>query len=126
LRPSWAILLSPLIILVMVLLTTGVCMALAAMNVRYRDVKYALPFLTQIWMFATPIIYPGTMIPERFRVFMALNPWWGIVDGFRACLFPSLPFDFKLIGSSMGVAVAVFFAGFYYFRREEKNFADVI
>jgi lipopolysaccharide transport system permease protein len=126
LRPGWAMFFSPLIILLMVVLTMGVTMILAAANVRYRDVKYALPFIIQIWMFATPIIYPASMIPERFRALLALNPCWGIVDGFRACLFPGLPFDFKLMGTSLGVAVAVFLAGVYYFRKEEKSFADVI
>ena len=85
-----------------------------------------LPFLIQVWMFATPIIYPATMIPARFRPILALNPCWGIVDGFRACLFPGLPFDFKLDGTSLGVALLVFPCGAYYFHRAEKSFADVI
>ena len=66
------------------------------------------------------------MIPQRFRAIVALNPCWGIVDGFRACLFPGLPFDFKLIWTSVGVAVGVFVGGAYYFSRAEKSFADVI
>lgn len=125
-RPGWSLLFSPVVIILMVLLTAGVSMILAAANVRYRDVRYGLPFLIQLWMFATPIIYPAAMIPPRFRPILALNPCWGIVDGFRACLFPEMPFDFKLIGTSMGVAVLVFIAGAYYFRHEEKSFADVI
>jgi lipopolysaccharide transport system permease protein len=125
-RPSWSLLVSPFIIVVMVLLTAGVSMFLAAANVRYRDVKYGLPFLIQIWMFATPIIYPATMIPARFRPILALNPFWGIVDGFRACLFPGLPFDFTLIGTSLGVGIVVFLTGAFYFDRTEKSFADVI
>jgi lipopolysaccharide transport system permease protein len=123
---SWALVLSPVIILVMVLVTVGVSMMMAAANVRYRDVKYALPFLIQIWMFATPVIYPVTVIPKWLRPILALNPCWGIVDGFRACLFPGVPFDSRLVGTSIAVAVAVFLAGAYYFRREEKSFADVI
>ena len=125
-RASWALLFSPLVILIMILVTIGVSLVTAALNVRYRDVKHAVPFLIQIWLFATPIIYPVTMIPERFRPFLALNPCWGIVEGFRACLFPGLPVNFKLMGTSMVVAVAVFFAGTYYFRKAEKAFADVI
>ena len=125
-RPTWALLLSPLVILAMVLLTSAVSMAMAAANVRYRDVKHAVPFVIQVWMFATPIIYPVTMVPPRFRPILALNPCWGIVDAFRACVFPNLPFDFKLIATSMSVIVVVFLGSAYYFRRAEKNFADII
>ena len=125
-RASWALMFSPLVVLIMILLTIGVSMTVAALNVRYRDVKHAMPFLIQMWLFATPVIYPVTMIPERFRPFLALNPCWGMVEGFRACVFPGLPVNFKLIGTSMVVAVLVFLAGAYYFRRAEKSFADVI
>jgi lipopolysaccharide transport system permease protein len=125
-RVGWALLLSPLVLLIMVLLTTGVSMFMAALNVRYRDVKYVLPFLIQIWMFATPIIYPATMIPARFRRLLALNPCWGMVDGLRACVFPGRTLDFTLLGTSVAVALGVFVAGAFYFRRAEKSFADVI
>jgi lipopolysaccharide transport system permease protein len=77
-------------------------------------------------MFATPIVYPATAIPERFRPIVALNPCWGIVDGLRACLFRGQPFDFRLMGTSFAVALMVFVLGAYYFRRAEKGFADVI
>lgn len=125
-RASWSLLFGPLIILIMILLTIGVSLMMAALNVRYRDVKHAMPFLIQLWLFATPVIYPVTMIPERFRPFLALNPCWGIVEGFRACLFPGLSINFKLLGTSMVMALAVFLAGAYYFHRAEKSFADVI
>jgi homopolymeric O-antigen transport system permease protein len=124
--PSWSLLFIPVIILLMVLLTSGVSMILAAANVRYRDIRYALPFMIQIWMFATPIIYPVTMIPERFRPFAALNPCWGIVDGFRACIFPNMPFDLRLMATSVAVALTIFVFGVIYFHRAERNFADVI
>jgi lipopolysaccharide transport system permease protein len=125
-RAGWALLLSPLVILLMVLLTMGVSMVTAALNVRYRDVRYALPFLIQVGMYATPIVYPATMIPERFRPILALNPCWGIVEGLRACLLPGQPFNFKLMGTSVAVAMLVFVLGAYYFHRAEKSFADVI
>jgi len=125
-RTSWALLLSPLVILATLVLTMGVSMAMAAANVRYRDVKHAVPFLIQIWMFATPIIYPVSMIPQRFRLILALNPCWGMVDAFRACVFPGLPFDFKLIGTSIGVTIGLVVGGAYYFYKAEKSFADVI
>jgi lipopolysaccharide transport system permease protein len=125
-RASWALIFSPLVVLMMVLLTVGVSMTVAALNVRYRDVKHAMPFLIQMGLFASPIIYPVTMIPERFRPFLAFNPFSGIVEAFRACVFPGLPVDFKLIATSMVVVVLIFLASIYYFRRAEKSFADVI
>ena len=125
-RASWALLLLPVIILMMFCLTIGMSLLLASLNVRYRDVKHALPFMIQLWLFATPIIYPASLIPARFRPILALNPCWGIVDGFRACLFPLVSFDFKLISTSMGVALAVLLLGSYYFFKTEKTFADVI
>jgi len=125
-RASWALIFTPLVILIMILLTIGASLTMAALNVRYRDVKHAMPFLIQMGMFATPIIYPVTMIPERFRPLLSLNPCWGIVEGFRACVFPGLPVNFKLMGISMMVAVMVFLTSAYYFRRAEKSFADVI
>jgi lipopolysaccharide transport system permease protein len=125
-RASRALLLSPVVILMMILVTVGLSLIMAALNVRYRDVKHAVPFLIQVWLFATPVIYPVTKIPERFRPFLALNPLWGIVEGFRACVFPGRHINFKLFGISTFMAVMVFLIGVYYFRKAEKSFADVI
>ena len=125
-RPSWVVLCSPLFVFITVLLTIGVSLFLAALNVRYRDVKYAVPFVVQIWMFATPVVYPASSVPERFRPLLALNPAWGVVDGFRACMFPGVPFDLRLTATSVAMAVAVFAFGVAYFRSVEKSFADVI
>ena len=122
---GWMLLLAPFVALVMVLLTAGLGMIAAALSVRYRDVRYALPFLIQIWMFATPIVYPASVIPERFRPIFALNPCWGIVDGLRACILGQ-PFDFRLMGVSLAGAIMVFLLGAIYFRAEQRNFADVI
>ncbi len=126
LKVSWLLLLTPLAVLLMVMLTLGVSMFLAAISVRYRDVKYVLPFLIQLLLFATPIIYPVTMVPKRFRPILALNPCWGMVDSFRACLLPNQPVDFKLIGVSIGLTFVVFAGGLRYFRKSEKSFADII
>ena len=125
-KASWLMLLSPLAILLMVVLTLGTGMLMAAMSVKYRDIKYVLPFVIQLMLFATPIIYPSSVVPDRYRPFLALNPVWGMVDCFRACLLPNQPFDFKLIGISIGVTLVVFVAGLYYFRKSEKTFADII
>ena len=125
-RPTWALLLIPVVLVAMVLLTTGVSMITAALNVRYRDVRYALPFLIQVWMYATPIVYPITAISARFRPILALNPFWGIVDGLRACLFQEQRFDFRLMGTSLAVAVLCCVFAAVYFRSAEKSFADII
>jgi lipopolysaccharide transport system permease protein len=125
-KTSWLLLLSPLAILLMVLLTTGVSMFLAAMSVRYRDIKYVLPFAIQLLLFSTPIIYPVSIVPARFRLVLALNPCWGMVDSFRACLLANQHIDLKLMAISIGVSFAVFAAGVYYFHKSEKGFADII
>ncbi len=123
---TWQLLYCPIFILVMLAVTTGMGMFTAALNVRYRDVKYVVPFLLQVWMFATPIAYPAAVVPTRFRFLLALNPFWSVVDGFRACLFPLRPIDFTLFGTSICVSVAVLLAGAWYFHKVERSFADVI
>ncbi len=125
-KVTWLLLLAPLSLLLMVILTLGAGMLLAAMSVKYRDIKYVLPFVIQLMLFATPIIYPASVVPVRFRPFLALNPIWGMVDSFRACVLPGEPFDFKLLAISIGVSLVVFVAGLYYFRKSERSFADVI
>jgi lipopolysaccharide transport system permease protein len=119
-------LLIPVFVFGMVILTLGMSMLFGAMNVQYRDVKYVLPFLLQIWLFCTPIIYPASVIPERFRPLLALNPCWGIIEGFRTCIFPNRPFDAGLIGTSVAITLMVFFGGALYFRQTERRFADII
>ena len=101
-------------------------MFLAAMSVRYRDIKYVLPFAIQLLLFSTPIIYPVSIVPARFRLVLALNPCWGMVDSFRACLLANQHIDLKLMAISIGVSFAVFAAGVYYFHKSEKGFADII
>lgn len=125
-HPTWSLLFLPFVILMMFLLTTAISMLTAAVNVQYRDIKYVIPFLIQIWMFATPVIYPVTMIPERLRPLLALNPCWGMVASFRACIFPNAPIDLPLFAISVGIAIALFLGSAYYFRSAERKFADVI
>jgi len=125
-QPSWALLWAPVFLASLILLTVGTGLLLAALNVWYRDVKYAVPFLIQMGLFVTPVIYPMTFLPQRFQLLMALNPLAGIVEGFRACLFPERPLDFALTAISLTVTALVFVAGVVYFRRTERAFADVI
>ncbi len=123
--PAWGIVLLPVFVVLMTGLAFGVGMWLAALNVKYRDVRYALPFLIQMWMFATPIIYPLSLVPDQWRWALALNPLTGIVEGYRAALFGGT-LDWGMLGISAGITLVVFFACAFVFRRMEKQFADIV
>lgn len=125
-KPGWSLVFLPIFILGMMLCSLGVGMFLAAMNVRYRDVKYAIPFLIQIGLFVTPIIYPVTFLPLKYQKILALNPMAGIVEGFRSCLFAQHRMNWNLVGTSCAVTVALLIVGAIYFRKTEKTFADII
>ena len=109
----------------MVLTALGVGIGLCALNVAYRDFRYVVPFMIQIWLFLTPVVYPVTMVPERWHWLIFLNPMSGIIEGFRAA-FLGKPFDLGALGISAMVAVAMFVAGVAYFERVERRFADII
>ncbi len=117
-----SILLLPVLCLLTTLLAIGLGMWMSALNVRYRDVRYALPFLMQVWMFASPIIYP---IPARWHWLLALNPMTGIILGFRSAL-SGQAVDWPALGTSALVTLAVLFYSAFAFKRMEKSFADVI
>jgi lipopolysaccharide transport system permease protein len=105
--------------------TLGVGLWLAASNVRYRDVKYVVPFLTQLWLFVSPVVYPAQLVPERWRVVYALNPMVGVVEGYRWALFGGEA-PWSLIASSSVGALALLWTGAMYFRRVERSFADIV
>jgi lipopolysaccharide transport system permease protein len=125
-RPSWRLLMWPVLVAPLAVLALGVGMLLAALNVRYRDIKHAMPFVTQLWLFATPIIYPVSIVPERFRLVLALNPLTGLMEGFRASILPDRHLDWHLLGMSLALTLGIFAVGAIYFRRTERSFADVI
>ena len=125
-KPGWQLLFAPLFILGMMLLALGISLLLAAINVRYRDVKYALPFIIQIWLFITPIIYPVTFLPAKYQKILAFNPMAGIVEGMRACLFSAHQMPWKLVGISWAVTLFLLIVGAVYFRKTEKTFADIV
>lgn len=125
-RPGWNLLFVPIFVINMMVLALGISMLLAAINVRYRDVKYALPFIIQIWLFVTPIIYPVTFVPARYQKILALNPMAGIVEGLRACLFSTRAMPWKLIEISWAVTLALLIGGALYFRKTERTFADIV
>jgi lipopolysaccharide transport system permease protein len=113
----------------LMLLTTLIALAtgmwLSALNVKYRDVRYAVPFLLQIWMFLTPVIYPVTFIPQRWRWMLALNPLTGVIEGFRNAIF-ARPFQWWGLGISTSITVSILVYAAYAFRRMEREFADII
>ena len=123
--PHWAMLLTPVFVGQTVLLVLAIGMLLAAINVRYRDVKYTIPFLTQLGMFVTPIIYPVSFLPHRFQGWLALNPMAGVVEGFRACLF-GRAIDWELLGFSWILTLLLLIIGALHFRSTERVFADIV
>jgi lipopolysaccharide transport system permease protein len=124
--PTWAILFLPLFLLFALGTALAVGLWLSALNVEYRDVRYTLPFLTQIWFFATPIAYSSSLLPEPWRILYGLNPMAGVVEGFRWALFGKVGGIEPLIVVSALVVSALLFGGMAYFRRMEKTFADVV
>jgi lipopolysaccharide transport system permease protein len=128
--PTAAVLLLPGLLLLAMLTSLGFGLWLAALNVRYRDVQYLVPFLVQIWMYLTPVIYGTTLIPERFRWLLALNPMTGVVEGFRWALLGNRLADAQSPGSlfavSIAIALVVLAGGAVFFRSTERTFADVI
>jgi len=124
--PTWSLLWWPVIMIPLVLLATGVGMILSSLNVKYRDIKYTIPFTIQMWLFLTPVIYPTSIIPEQFRWLIALNPVTGIIEAFRGCLIPGRAIDWQALGISLVLTVIIFVIGIVYFRKTEREFADII
>jgi lipopolysaccharide transport system permease protein len=123
---GWSLLLWPALVLQMFVLALGLGMFLSALNIRFRDVKYAVPFLMQLWLFVTPVIYPTSMIPARFQSLLAVNPAGGLVEAFRHLLIPSVPMRWNFLGISALTTAVVFLLGFAFFRKTERAFADII
>lgn len=125
-HPTWAILMVLPLVLLTTLLALGVGMWLSALNVKYRDIRYAIPFLIQLWMFASPIIYPVSMLPAKWQWLLRLNPLTGIIQNFRVALFGNQPFDWQSLGISLLITVLVLAYSAFSFRRMERHFADIV
>jgi lipopolysaccharide transport system permease protein len=123
---GWHSLLWLALVALLMLLTLGLGAFFAALNIKYRDIKYALPFLIQLMLFATPIIYPVSMIPERYQWLMALNPLSALIAGFRYVVAPSGSLDWSIFGISIFIIVAIFVTGMVYFRSAERAMADIV
>jgi lipopolysaccharide transport system permease protein len=115
----------PLLLLGTLLATSGIGLFLAALNVQYRDVKYVLPFATQMAFFLTPVLYPMSSAPAKLKGLLVLNPMSGMVEGFRHALLGS-PISWNLVIVSFGMCLVLFVSGMYFFRRRERLFADLI
>jgi lipopolysaccharide transport system permease protein len=119
------ILFLPVLILLTALFSLGVGTWMSALNVKYRDVRFALPFLIQLWLFVSSVILPSTSIPQKWRWLLMLNPMSGIIEGYRAALF-GLPFDWPALGIASALTILVLLYAIYAFGRVERSFADII
>lgn len=124
--PTINILFLPLLLLLTLVTSLGVGLWMSALNVQFRDVRYAIPFLIQAWMFATPIAYSSSLLEEPWKTLYGLNPMAGVVEGFRWALLDTDTKPGSMVFISAVAAVVVFIGGLYYFRRMEKSFADVV
>jgi len=124
--PTAAVLMLPALILIMVAAGLGITAALSAVNVRYRDVRYVIPFAIQMWLFATPVAYPSSLISEPWRTLSAINPMVGVVEGFRWATLGTADAPWALIGVSAASALVLLVGGLAYFDRVERSFADFI
>jgi lipopolysaccharide transport system permease protein len=124
--PTWKVIWLPLFLLLALVTCLGTSLWLSTMNVRFRDIRHTLPFITQFWMYATPIAYPSSLLPQPWRTLYGINPMVGVVEGFRWALLGERTAPGPMIVVSSIVALALLFGGAFYFRHQEKTFADVI
>lgn len=124
--PTVMIVTLPLFLLLAVMTALGVGLWLSALNVQYRDVRYTTNFLTQFWLFVTPVAYPSSIVPERWRWVYGLNPMAGVVEGFRWALLGKTEGPGALLGVSVASVLLILVGGLYYFRRMEQTFADIV
>jgi lipopolysaccharide transport system permease protein len=124
--PGVEVIVLPLLVLLATATAIGVSLWLSALNVQYRDVRYVVPFLVQFWLFATPIAYPASLIPDQWKLLYGLNPMAGVVEGFRWALLGQVEPPWLLLAISTLMVFALIAGGLYYFRRMELTFADVV
>jgi lipopolysaccharide transport system permease protein len=124
--PSFTVFLFPVLVGLTFLCAVGAGLWLSALNVQYRDIRYVIPFLVQLWMFVSPVIYPVSIIKKEYQWILALNPMGGVIKAYRASLLGHTPIDWFLLGISTAIIVLLFISGLYYFRRMEQVFADVV
>jgi lipopolysaccharide transport system permease protein len=123
--PTWTLLFFPLFIVIMMSISAGVGMWLSALAIRFRDVKFAMPFAIRMLMYTAPIVYSASSIPEKWRLVYSLNPIVGVIEGFRACLLGT-PMPWTYIWSGIITTAIILISGAFYFKRMERVFVDVI
>ena len=116
----------PLLLVMVFWVAVGCGLWISALNVEYRDFQHVIPFLIQIWMFATPVIYPASLIPERFRWLIYLNPICGYIEAFRSATIGNRPFNWTSLTFSVIITAMILISGLFYFRKVERFFADII
>jgi lipopolysaccharide transport system permease protein len=124
--PTWGVLALPLFLLLALMTALAVALFCSALDVKYRDIGHALPFLVQLWLYASPVAYPVSLIPERWRLLYSLNPMVGVIEGFRWALLGKESPDFGVMAASTAMVMALFFGGIVYFKRTERTFADTV
>jgi lipopolysaccharide transport system permease protein len=124
--PTWHVVFLPLFLVIAAMLALAVGLWLGPINVRFRDVVQTLPLLIQVWMYASPIVYPASIVPDRWRPFFNLNPMAGVIEGCRWALLGKGAPDLQAIGISVALVTALLLGGIPYFKRMERSFADVI
>ncbi|MFQ5687123.1 MAG: ABC transporter permease [Candidatus Scalindua sp.] len=123
--PGIEILLFPFLVGMTFLCAVGVGLWLSALNVQYRDIRYVVPLLIQLWMFVSPVIYPISMVPKKYHLLMSINPMVGTIEALRSSLLGHQPINWLLLGISAMIISIIFLSGIYYFRRMERVFADM-
>jgi len=124
--PTWRVLALPGFILLAILTALSVGLWLSALNVRFRDVGHTIPFLVQIWMYASPVAYPVSVVPEKWRLLYSLNPMAGVIEGFRWALLGKESPDFVVMIGSTVIVFALLLPGIVFFRHTERTFADIV
>jgi lipopolysaccharide transport system permease protein len=124
--PGWPVVVLPVFLLLAVVTSLAVGLWLSALNAMYRDVRYMVPFFTQAWLLVSPVVYPSTLVPEPWRLLYSLNPMVGVVDGFRWALLGQAAPPAAALWVAMGMTGGLLVGGLYYFRRMERQFADVV
>lgn len=124
--PNILLVMLPVLILIMIVTAAGLGIGLTAMGIRFRDIKYGIGFAVRILMYASPVVYPASLIPDQYRIWYGLNPMVGVIEGFRSAFLGINPMPWDLIAVGSGVAIVIFISGTFYFRRMERIFADVV
>ena len=122
---SWSISYIPLLVILMLLTASGLGMWLSAMAIQYRDIPYGVQFLVQLLMYAAPVIYPVSWLPESLKIYLGLYPMYGVIEGFRSAILNETAMPWDLIGMGTISAIILFLSGAYYFKRKERIFSDV-